>query len=149
MRSHLAEPSLAHAEAASRLRAAISRLNRMLRQQHVGSLTLSQWSALISLEAAGPLRVGELADHEHVSAPTATRLVASLEQQGLLARTVDDTDRRSALVTLTPAGAAAIATARRARAAELAHRLSRLPEADLERLLAALPVLEQLTADGR
>src|SRR3954453_1916555 len=96
------DPTLEHADAAARLRVAITRLNRQLRQQSIGNLTLSQWSALVTIETHEPLRIGDLADREGVSPPTATRLVASLEDQGLVSRTVDASDRRSAYVSLTP-----------------------------------------------
>jgi DNA-binding MarR family transcriptional regulator len=142
-----ATPPLVQAAAASRLRAAIARLNRMLRQQTVGELTLSQWSALITVESSSGLRIGELADREHVSAPTATRLVAALEAQGLVSRVTDANDRRSAFIAVTEAGAAALAEARRARTASLASRLARMSAEDLQRLLDALPVLERLSEE--
>jgi DNA-binding MarR family transcriptional regulator len=135
----------AHAESAARLRTAIARLNRRLRQQTVGELTLSQWSALVAVESARRMRIGDLAAHEHVSAPTATRLVASLETEGLLGREADDEDRRSMLVSLTPSGHQALAELRRKRNEALAARLAGLSPADLDRLTAALPVLEQLS----
>lgn len=135
-----------HAEAAARLRTAIARLNRRLRQQTVGELTLSQWSALVAVESAGRMRIGDLAAHEHVSAPTATRLVASLEAERLVERAVDDDDRRAAFVSLTEAGRQALAELRRKRTEALAARLASLSPADLDRLNSALPVLEQLSS---
>lgn len=138
----------AHAEAAGRLRAATARLNRWLRQQQpIGELTLSQWSALITVEEHGPVRLGELAEREHVSPATATRLAASLESEGYVCRTADSADRRSAFLSLTEEGRAALSQLRRERAAQLAHRLAVLDPADLDRLVAALPVLERLTRD--
>jgi DNA-binding MarR family transcriptional regulator len=137
--------SRSHAETATRLRTAIARLNRRLRQQTVGELTLSQWSALVAVESAGQMRIGDLAAHEHVSAPTATRLVASLETEGLLRREVDDDDRRSALISLTDQGRQALAELRRKRTEALAARLAGLSPVDLHRLINALPVLEQLS----
>ncbi|HEX4655502.1 MAG TPA: MarR family transcriptional regulator [Mycobacteriales bacterium] len=134
-----------HAETATRLRTAIARLNRRLRQQTVGELTLSQWSALVAVESAGRMRIGDLAAHEHVSAPTATRLVASLEIEGLLGRQVDDDDRRSALISLTDQGRQSLAELRRKRTEALAARLAGLSAADLDHLVRALPVLEQLS----
>ena len=134
-----------HAEAAARLRTAIARLNRRLRQEAVGQLTLSQWSALVAVESAGRIRIGDLATHEHVSPPTATRLVASLELEGLLQREVDDGDRRSTLVSLAEPGRQALAELRRKRTEALAARLASLSPADLDRLTSALPVLDQLS----
>lgn len=136
------------AEVAGALRAVISRLNRMLRQQNVGELTLSQWSALVTLDGNGPMRIGELAEREHVSAPTATRLVAVLESAALVARAPDTADRRSAVISLTDAGAAAVRQARRLRTARLARLVSGLQPADLQRLVDALPVLDRLTRDA-
>ena len=140
--------TLAHAEAAGRLRAASARLNRWLRQQQpIGDLTLSQWSALVTVEEHGPLRPGELAEREHVSAPTATRLAASLEAIGYVARSTDTADRRSSFLSLTDAGRTALQQLRRERTAQLARRLAELDPADLAGLTAALPVLERLTRD--
>jgi DNA-binding MarR family transcriptional regulator len=118
----------------------------MLRQEmSVGDLTLSQWSALATVEESGPLRIGELAEREHMSAPTATRVAAALEERGLVTRVVDAADRRSTLLSLAPQGAAMLQQVRRERTAQLAGRLARLDPADVARLMDALPVLEQLT----
>jgi DNA-binding MarR family transcriptional regulator len=106
---------------------------------------LTQWSALVAVETAGRMRIGDLAAHEHVSAPTATRLVASLEAEGLLRREVDDDDRRSAFVSLAEPGRQALAELRRRRTEALAARLASLSSDDLDRLTQALPVLEQLS----
>lgn len=136
-----------HAEAAARLRVAITRLQRQLRQQTVGELTLSQWSALVTVEMHGPMRIGDLADREGVSAPTATRLVASLEEHGLLERQTDSADRRSSYVTVSASGRDQLEWARQARTAKLAQRLATLSDADVARLLDVLPLLEALAAD--
>lgn len=134
-----------HAETAARLRTAIARLNRRLRQETVGELTLSQWSALVAVESSGRMRIGDLAEHEHVSPPTATRLVASLEAEGLLRREVDEDDRRATVVSLAEPGRQALAELRRRRTEALAARIAALSPADLERLVEALPLLEELS----
>jgi len=136
-----------HAEAAARLRVAITRLQRQLRQQSVGDLTLSQWSALVTIEMHGPMRIGDLAEREGVSAPTATRLVASLEERGLVQRETDSSDRRSSYVSVTPAGAEQLDWARKVRTAKLAQRLATLADDDIRRLLDVLPLLEALAAE--
>ena len=84
-----ARDAVTHAETAARLRVAIARLARQLRQHSPGGLTPSQWSALATVEQFGPLRIGDLAEREGVTAPTATRVVASLEEAGLLSRATD------------------------------------------------------------
>ena len=139
--------TLAHAEAAARLRVAITRLQRQMRQQSVGDLTLSQWSALVTIEMHAPLRIGDLAEREGVSAPTATRLVASLEERGLVARETDVADRRSSYVSVTPAGTEQLEWARRVRTAKLAQRLATLTDDEVNRVLEVLPLLEALAAD--
>jgi DNA-binding MarR family transcriptional regulator len=139
--------TLMHAEAAARLRVAITRLQRQMRQHSVGELTLSQWSALVTVEMHAPLRIGDLAEREGVSAPTATRLVASLEERGLVARATDTADRRSSYVSVTAAGTEQLDWARRVRTARLAQRLSTLTDDEVRRVLDVLPLLEALAAD--
>jgi len=138
---------VAYAEAAARLRVVVARLARQLRQQSPGGLTPSQWSALVTVEGNQPLRIGDLADREGVSAPTATRLGASLEQSGLLSRTTDPADRRTAYVALTDEGTAKLDWVRSVATASLAQRLSAMPDGDVRRLVELLPLLESFLVD--
>jgi DNA-binding MarR family transcriptional regulator len=135
---------VSYGETAARLRIAVARLARQLRHNSPGNLTLSQWSALVSVEDNQPLRIGDLAEFESVSAPTATRLVASLEDAGLLSRTTDPADRRTAYVALTDAGRDKLEWARGVRTASLAQRLSQMPDDDVRRLMELLPLLESI-----
>jgi DNA-binding MarR family transcriptional regulator len=138
---------VAYAETAARLRVAVARLARQLRQHSPGGLTPSQWSALVTVEGHQPLRIGDLADREGVSAPTATRLVASLEESGLLSRTTDPADRRTAYVALTVDGRDKLEWARSVLTASLAQRISSMPDADVRRLVELLPLLESFLVD--
>jgi DNA-binding MarR family transcriptional regulator len=138
--------TLQHADTAGRLRLAVARLARQLRHQTPGALTLTQWSALATIEEHGPIRIGDLAEREGVSAATATRVVAALEQHGVVARTADQADGRSWRVSVTAEGRDQLASLRKVRTVRLAQRLSGLDAADLQRLLDALPVLEALVA---
>jgi DNA-binding MarR family transcriptional regulator len=139
-----------YGETAARLRVAVARLARQLRQNSPGGLTPSQWSALVSVEDNETLRIGDLADAEGVSAPTATRLVASLEEVGLLSRRTDPADRRTAYIALTDLGREKLDWAREVRTASLAQRLSEIPEPDVRKLIELLPVLESfLTGEPR
>jgi DNA-binding MarR family transcriptional regulator len=144
-----AEVTGTHAETAARLRVVIARLARQSRQQSPGGLSPSQWSALVMLEEHQPLRIGDLADREGVSAPTATRLVASLEELGLLSRTSDPADRRTAYVALTQAGQEKIDWARNVRTAALVRRLSTMPDSQVQQIIDTLPILESLLVDER
>src|SRR3954447_2169168 len=132
-----ATPTLAHADAAARLRVAIVRVSRHLRQTTAGDLTLSQWSALGTVETRGPIRIGDLADREGVSAATAPRLVAALEDQRLVMREADPSDGRSWRVSLTAAGRTKLESARRRRTERLAPPLVALPPGRADRPPAA------------
>ena len=81
------------------LRDAITRVNRRLRQTRpIGDLTIAQISALQSLDAAGALTPRELAEAERVQPPTMTRIVARLEERGLVQRTPHPTDGRQVIL---------------------------------------------------
>jgi DNA-binding MarR family transcriptional regulator len=72
-----------------------------------GDLTLSQYHLLEPLlDAEAPLGVGELACAAGVSAPTATRMLAGLERDGVVERRACTRDRRVVRVVLTEEGAA-------------------------------------------
>jgi DNA-binding MarR family transcriptional regulator len=88
-------------------------------------ISLAKYRVLL-LVSAEPVRVTELASHARVSLPTLSGLVTSLEQQGLLERTVLRSDRRGVVLRLTEAGLAA-----RTRAEEtLARQLLAIVESD-------------------
>lgn len=141
--------SFTHAETAARLRVVTARLARQLRQHSPGGLTPSQWSALAMVDAHGPLRIGDLADREGVSAPTATRVVASLEELNLLSRASDPSDRRTAYIALTDEGREKLESTRRMQSTELVQRLSEMPAQDVRKLVELLPILESLLTEDR
>jgi DNA-binding MarR family transcriptional regulator len=127
----------------ARLRVAIARLARRLRTSSGGGITPSQLSVLFTVEARGPLTPGELAEREGVRPPTITRIVAYLEEEGLLSRRPGE-DRRTSLVEVTPYARIRLAEIRERRDAWLTERLAKLSGADLEVVTTALPVLERL-----
>jgi DNA-binding MarR family transcriptional regulator len=131
-------------EVASRLRLAIARTARRLRQSSGTDLSAALTAALATVEARGPITPSELASVEHVKRPTATRIVARLEEQGLVERTAVPADRRSCLVTVTPKGSSLLARLRKRRNAYLARRLRALDPQDVAALERAAEVLERL-----
>jgi DNA-binding MarR family transcriptional regulator len=136
-------------ETAARLRLVTARLARQLRQQAAGGLSPSQQSALASIDRHGPLTLGTLARVEQVAPPTITKVVAKLEEEGLVGRQVDGKDRRVVRVEITAAGRRRQAHTRQRRNAWLARRLRALHTTDttaLRHLEAALPLLEALAA---
>jgi DNA-binding MarR family transcriptional regulator len=134
-------------DAAARLYVALGRLVRMLRRTGTADVSPGAFSALAALNGAGPTRLGDLAAREGVAAPTMTRIVASLEDAGLMRRETDPQDRRAVLVAVTDAGAALIQGERSARSSELRRRVAGLSGPERAALLAALPVLEMLARD--
>lgn len=135
-------------ELAADLRLAVGRLSRRLRQHAVGGLSPSQVSAMASLDCHGPVPIGRLSRLEGVSAPTMTRIVDRLEQQGLVARRIDPADRRAAVVAMTPDGTSALVRLRHERTAFLADRLAGLDDKEIAALTAALPALRRLAGEG-
>src|SRR5215471_18759609 len=82
-------------ELADRLHSAAIHLLRRLRRQHDASgLPAPQLSALSVIVFGGPITLGDLAQAEQVRPPTITKLVATLEDAGLVEREVDTADRR-------------------------------------------------------
>jgi DNA-binding MarR family transcriptional regulator len=135
-------------ELVTRLRMAMVRMYRRLRQEDGPGATPSQMSALASLLRLGPLTLGELAAVERVRPPTMTRIVAALEEAGMVEREPDQRDRRVTRVRVSPAGDAFAAGTRARRNAFLAARLAELDQADLDALTSAVGVLERLAADA-
>jgi DNA-binding MarR family transcriptional regulator len=127
---------------ATRLRLAIARSARRLRQASGTGLSPSLTAALSTVECHGPLTPSELAARERVARPTVTRLAIRLEELGLVARAADPVDRRSSLITVTPAGRALLATARTRKDAFLSERLDALDAADRATLERAAALLE-------
>ena len=70
---------------AARLRLGITRHGRRLRQEAGGLLSPSQIAALATIERHGPLTPSELAQRERIQRPTVTRVLARLEEAGLVA----------------------------------------------------------------
>ena len=136
------------AELASRLRLVVTRLARRLRTQLPGEVSPSQLAALSSVERLGPLTLGELSNTERVKPPTMTKIVACLEEQGLVSRTVDEKDRRVARVRATRAGLRFLEESRQQKDAYLAERLRSLPAADRAALERAADVLERLLEES-
>jgi DNA-binding MarR family transcriptional regulator len=126
-------------------RIAVMRMARRLRRERADtSLTLTQLSALATVERHGPLTPGELAEHERVQPPSMTRVIGGLEERGLLTRTPHPTDGRQALVSVTPAAVALLAVERAARERWLSAALQALSADERSTLAAAVPVLERL-----
>lgn len=135
------EPTL---EMADRLRPAIARLARLLRQQSDDELGATSVGALVTIVKRGPVTLSELAASERVSPPTITKVVEKLEGMGLVAREVDESDRRVTRLRTTRAGERYLERTRARRTAWLAARLDELSDDHRDQLMTALDALHAL-----
>jgi len=139
-------------DSASRLRMAIVRTARRLRQEAFEAgvdLSPSTVAALASVERHGPLTPSELAAIERVKRPTATRTLRVLCDEGMVERTPDPADGRSALVSVTPAGRGRLRRLRGRKNAYLARRMRDLPQEDVATLERAAAILEGILEGER
>jgi DNA-binding MarR family transcriptional regulator len=131
-------------ELAARLRLAITRTARRLRQEAGTDLGPSQLAALATIERHGPLAPSDVAARERIKRPTVTRILARLDAAGLVERLPDPSDGRAAIVSVTSEGRALLRRLRQRKTAYLARRLGELPAEDIAALERAAGVLEAL-----
>jgi DNA-binding MarR family transcriptional regulator len=138
-------PRMRTAELADTLRGPLLRLTRLMRQERSdASVPIGQLAALGTVHNYGPLSAGELAEREQVQPPSMTKIIAALEDRGLVQRATHPVDRRQVLISSTPAGRELVLSTRRARTEWLARRLALLTADERAALRAAAPVLEKL-----
>lgn len=127
---------------ANDLSLAVVRLARQLRFRRPDSpVSLTQLSALATLAKEGPMTPGALATRERVRPPSMTRVIASLVELGLVARSSHPDDRRQVLVVVSPAGEDLFEAERRAGMEWLQGRLEKLTQQDRATLLAAADLM--------
>jgi DNA-binding MarR family transcriptional regulator len=121
-----------------------ARLTRWASRHASFDVPYAQARLLALLDELGPSRVSTLADADHSSQPSMTTALQRLEAQGWAHRVADPADARASLLSLTPAGRAALEDVRAARLAVLAPLLDDLDEEDLTRLRGAVEVIDGL-----
>jgi DNA-binding MarR family transcriptional regulator len=124
----------------------IVRTARRMRQESGTDLSPSLTAALSTVERHGPLIPSELAARERIQRPTATRVLARLEEQGLIERMPDPRDGRSSLVTASKAGRDLLAELRTRKTAFLAARIETLSAEERATLDRAADILERMLA---
>src|SRR5919112_4196903 len=86
------------------LRTAVMRTSRRLRVEATGEvITPGQYTVLAQLNGSGPSTLRALADSEHVQAPSMTRIVNALADQGFVTRAAHPDDGRQVQVDITDA----------------------------------------------
>src|SRR6201992_933807 len=103
---------------ATALRISVSRLARRLRVERHSlggtetALSDIQLAALAALERHDEMTPGELAEYEKVQPPSMTRVIAVLEERGLVRRAPHATDRRQDVLTVPAEGRVVVKRAR-------------------------------------
>ncbi|MCW3015481.1 MAG: transcriptional regulator, MarR family [Solirubrobacterales bacterium] len=126
----------------------MTRLARRLRQRADSGLSPSLGAALATIDCHGPLTPSQLAERERVQRPTATRLIARLTEEELVAREDHPDDRRSHRIAVTPAGRALVQETRQRKTAYLAQALEHLDAEDQATLTRAAKILEGVLEEG-
>jgi DNA-binding MarR family transcriptional regulator len=134
---------------ASELREVASALVRRLRaESSEQALSMSQMEVLVRLHRSGPSTVADLARVERITSQSMGTTVASLEDQGFVARAVDPNDARRWNASLTEAGKRVLLEGRAARQAWLSRALEeRLVDGEQRRLGDSIGLLRKLLAE--
>ena len=125
--------------------------------QHVGSAlkrefgsSLPRFDLLSQLDRApGGLRMGELSERTLTTGGNVTWLVRALEAEGFVSRRVVDSDRRAAVVRLTPAGRRHFAAMARAHERWISTLFSVLSAAERKELHTLLGTAKQAFRPSR
>jgi len=104
-------------------------------------LSMAQLKTLVALHTAGPLSIGQIADHLGIGQPTASHLVDRLVQSELVVRAEDALDRRRTVAQLSPSGTDLAKQLRQVRVEPLKRWLAQLDDAALEALHQGLRAL--------
>lgn len=132
----------------TRLRMALGRLGRVLRQQSDDALPYALVSLIMTIARLEPTTASELAESEKVTPPSVSRSLQRLEELGFITRTRDEHDGRVIHIGLSAGGRRERETLLKSRDAWLSERLSRLDSTELDSLMTALPALEKLCEPG-
>ncbi|WP_054816486.1 MarR family winged helix-turn-helix transcriptional regulator [Nocardia arizonensis] len=134
---------------AGELSLAVVRLTRHLRGRRADAqISLTQLSALATLNREGAMTPGALAAKERVQPPSMTRVIASLTDLDLVERNPHPTDGRQIIVSLSAAGRALLADEASAREAWMTEQLSTLTDDQLVVLTKAVAIMKQIVAES-
>lgn len=69
---------------------------------NAAGVTEQQWRVLRTLSETGPMEPNQIARSCQILSPSLTRMLAGMEQSGLIRRTRSDSDQRRQEISLTP-----------------------------------------------
>ncbi|MFI1914835.1 MarR family winged helix-turn-helix transcriptional regulator [Nocardia sp. NPDC020380] len=134
---------------AGELSLAVVRLTRHLRGRRADAqISLTQLSALATLNREGAMTPGALAAKERVQPPSMTRVIASLSELELVERNPHPTDGRQIIVSLSEAGRALVLDENQAREAWMTDQLSNLSPDQLKVLDEAVSIMKQIVDES-
>ena len=135
------------AELADQLHSAAIHLLRQLRKEDdVSGLSAPRLSALSVVVFGGPVTLGQPARAEQVRPPTMTKIVTGLENDGLVERKADSSDRRLTRIVATAKGQRILVEGRARRVKSLTRAVEQLNEVELARLDRGIQVFQKLIA---
>src|SRR3974390_2970828 len=132
-----------------RLRLAVTRLARVLRQRDESEMPPTDVAILTSIAWAGEPTLSSLAIAEHVARPTVTKSINKLEADGLIERVTDTEDGRVTRVRLSPAGRRRVSIYRKRVNPWLEEMLENIPSRDRAGLEETVLLLEHLVEQAR
>jgi DNA-binding MarR family transcriptional regulator len=124
-------------------------MRRIRHEDDALGLSAPRLSALSTVAFGEARTLGEMARMEQVTPPTMTRMVASLERDGLVKRQTDASDKRVIWVEATAKGRRLIEQGRMARVAFLEQHVADLPAEDRRALARASELMHQIYFEAR
>jgi DNA-binding MarR family transcriptional regulator len=118
--------------------------SRLRHERPAGALASSKTLVLGYLRRNGPASPSAVAAAEHQQLQALTRTLAELENDGLITRAPSKADRRASILSITEAGAHALAEDLTQRASWLADALGELTETEQQMLVLAAQLMNQL-----
>jgi DNA-binding MarR family transcriptional regulator len=134
-------------EIAEKLHSGALRLLRRLRKfDSEAQISAPKLSALSVLVFGGPQSLTDLAAAEQVRAPTMSRLVAELEADGLVRKSVDAKDKRAVKIATTAKGQALMELGRARRLQHLTAAIAHMSAEERKALALAGPLMLKLAS---
>lgn len=132
-------------ETVDRLRTVLAKASRRLRLTHSDDdMSPSQREVFASIVRNGPLRLSDLAANEGINATMLSRIVAKLEEGGLITRRLDSRDGRVVHLSASAQGVVLHETMRLERTLALSEAVTQLSLNQQRAIVIALPALEEL-----
>ena len=132
-------------EIAASLYRSISKLSHRLRTVSLpGGFTPERLRTLSTIHSHGPISVTGLAAMERVRPATVSRMISSLEEEGLIKRRDVKHDKRSVLISTTPKGRQMYLRANQEYLKRIRAAMDSLDSGDTERIRSLATLLEKL-----